>query len=137
MIAEFFGTKERFVLPSVLAAAALLAVTIGALAMADDGAAPVPSGEAQRLGGGELQQTALADGTVTQSEYSDAFQQTLDCLDDAGIPYVVSNDSQGNPRYSAGPFDSKAELDAAKPTLDGCYVEHLRGIDVARAAADR
>lgn len=37
----------------------------------------------------------------------------------------------------AGPFASKAELDAAKPVLDGCYVEHLRGMDVARAAAGR
>lgn len=137
MIAKFVRTRERLALPSALVAAALLAVTIGALALADEGTAPVPTGEAERLGGGAQQQTALADGSVTQAEYAAAFQLTLTCLDDAGIPYVVSSDSQGNPRYSAGPFASKADLDSAKPSLDGCYVEHLRGIDVARAAAGR
>lgn len=137
MIAWFVRIRERLVLPSALVAAALLAVTIGALALAREGTAPVPAGEAERLGGGAQQQTALADGSVTQAEYTAAFQRTLTCLDDAGIPYVVSNDSQGNPRYSAGPFASKADLDAAKPSLDSCYVEHLRGIDVARAAASR
>lgn len=137
MIARFVRTRARLALPSALVAAALLAVTIGALALADEGTAPVPTDEAERLGGGAQQQTALADGSVTQAEYTEAFQRTLTCLDDAGIPYVVSNDSQGNPRYSAGPFASKADLDAAKPSLDSCYVEHLRGIDVARAAASR
>lgn len=138
MLARFVRTKKAgLALPSALVVAALLAVTMGALALADEGTAPVPAGEAERLGGGAQQQVALGDGSVTQAEYAAAFQLTLTCLSDAGIPYVVSSDSQGNPRYSAGPFASKADLDAAKPSLDGCYVEHLRGIDVARAAASR
>lgn len=137
MTGRFFRTRETFILPVLLVAAALLAVMVGALAIADDGAAPVPTGEAQRLGGGAEQQAALADGVIAKEEYTEAFQRTLACLDDAGISYTVSNDPGGNPRYSAGPFASKADLDAAKPVMDGCYVEHLRGMDVARATAGR
>lgn len=122
---------------TVLAAAALVAIIFSAIALADDGSIPVPEGEAERLGGGVEQQAALADGNVSQTEYSDAFQRTLDCLDEAGIPYVVSQDLQGKPQYSAGPFASKGESDAAKPIIDGCYFEHMRGIDVADAAAGR
>ena len=129
-------TNPRLILPLAIVAAALLAVAVGALAVANDGT-PVPQGELERLGGGPEQQAALADGSVTQGEYSEAFQNTLHCLASAGIPYTVSNDVQGVPRYSAGPFESKADLDDAKPVIDGCYIEHLRGIDVSRAAAGR
>ncbi|MBI5949362.1 MAG: hypothetical protein HY875_14585 [Chloroflexi bacterium] len=134
---RFSRPRGAFVVVAALAAAAVVAVTIGAMAMADDGSVPVPAGEAERLGGGAQQQAALADGSVTQAEYSEAFQRTLDCLRDAGIPFVVSNNSRGEPQYSAGPFASKGELDRAKPVVNGCYVEHLRGLDVAQAAAGR
>lgn len=97
----------------------------------------MPAGEAERLGGGEQQQAALSDGRVTQAEYSEAYQRMFECFDDADIPYVVSTDWRGAPQYSAGPFDSKAALDAAKQVTDGCYAEHLRGAEVVRAAANR
>lgn len=110
----------------------------GLLGPANDGSFAVPAGEAERLGGGDReQQAAFADGKVTPGEYSAAYQRMLDCFDAANIPYVVSTDLHGSPQYSAGPFESKAELDAASLITDACYAEHFRGTDVARAAAER
>jgi len=129
--------RTRAVAVAALGAAALVGILIGAMALADAGTIPVPQGEAERLGGGDEQQAALADGEISQDEYSDAFQRTLDCLDEASIPYLVSSGQDGKPEYTAGPFASKGESDAAKPVIDACYFRHMRGIDVASAAAGR
>lgn len=134
---RFPKRKYAFAVAAVLGACAALVVGIGVIVRPADGGFLVPAGEAERLGGGELQQAALSDGRVTQAEYSEAYQRMFDCFDDAGIPYVVSTDWRGAPQYSAGPFNSKAALDAAKQVTDGCYAEHLRGAEVARAVADR
>lgn len=123
--------------------AAALGICAGFVVAADllvrpyDGSFEVPAGEAERLGGGTHQQVALADGKVTPTEYSAAYQRMLDCFDEADIPYVVSTDWRGAPQYSVGPFDSKATLDAAKVVTEACYAEHFRGAEVALAAAER
>lgn len=134
---RFLERQRAFVVAAILGACAGLVVGIGVLVRPDDGGFPVPAGEAERLGGGEQQQAALSDGRVTQAEYSEAYQRMFECFDRADIPYVVSTDWRGAPQYSAGPFGSKVALDAAKQVTDGCYAEHLRGAEVARAAADR
>ncbi|MCC7365259.1 MAG: hypothetical protein IT303_12895 [Dehalococcoidia bacterium] len=116
----------------VLAAAAVVGVQ---LARSSEGErATVPPGEAERLGGDAVQQAALGDGAVTMTEYEEGVHATIACYRAAGIPVMDPVWTDGRLDYQAGPFATKAELDAAKPVMEACYQAHLRGLDVTRAA---
>ena len=122
---------------AALAAVAVLAAMAwpGSAGAGPDEGAQVPAGEVERIaqGAGPEQQAALEDGQVTNSEYVNAVYATVACIRAAGIPVSDPSWSGGRLEYTGGPFPTYEELQAAKPIMQACYEQHLRGLDVVQA----
>jgi|GEM_PF-4008734 len=121
-------------LAAIAALAAVIAWPNSAGAGPDEGA-QVPAGEVERIaqGAGPEQRAALEDGQVTNSEYVNAVYATVACIRAAGIPVSDPSWSGGRLEYTGGPFPTYEELQAAKPTMQACYEQHLRGLDLVQA----
>lgn len=101
-------------------------------ASAGEPAGSVPISETSSLGSllAPDKQEILADGKVTRLEYVAATDAAVACIRAAGIPVLDPQWEGDRLVYTSGPFPSRAAVEEARRVLDGCYDEHLRGIDI-------
>jgi hypothetical protein len=104
-------------------------------ASAGEPAGSVPVSETSLLGSllAPDKQEILADGKVTRLEYIAATSAAVACIRAAGVPVLDPQWEGDRLVYTGGPFPSRAAVEEARPVLDGCYDEHLRGIDIVWA----
>lgn len=135
-----FKTPRFIVLSTAVAVFALtagfVAFRVSGSESADGEKAALTANDLPLLGGDAVQQAALADGAASQEDRRVAADATVSCIRDAGIQVSDPSWDGQRYRYSSGPFASKSELDSAKPVLERCYAEHLRGLDVMAASSN-
>ena len=105
-------------------------------ATANDERPRLTAADVPLLGGDATQQEALADLSASQEERRAGADAAVACIRAAGIAVSEPGWDGQQYKYTAGPFATKAELDAAKPTLNECYNAHLRGLEVVASAAE-